>query len=399
MKIALIAEHAGQPLDYAAATYPADPAARIRSLAEALASLDHQVTVYTRRGGSADGGANIAANPRFTPVNAGPRERLTTEKALPHARAFARGLAGIWAQDPPDVAHGMDWVGGLAALCGTRDLGIDLVHTFKSARACVRRGPARPADQSEQHRLEAEIGRRAAAVLVGHSDDVRTLARHGLPRTAVTIVPDGVDTNRFAPRGPVAERSGRPRLLMFAPLAERQVIAASLRALARVPDAELVIATGLTPEPYETPGCLEAIRLADDLRLRDRLIITGRPKLADAPAVLRSADIVLSPTGAEPFAALALEAMACGVPVIATAAGAQRDAVIHGTTGFLLPPGEPDLLAGRVRQLLASTMLREAYGIAAITRARARYSWERIGQETLAVYQRLSASAGTAAAA
>ena len=82
----------------------------------------------------------------------------------------------------------------------------------------------------------------------------------------------------------------------------------------------------------------------------------------------------------------ALQAMACGTPVVATPVGGQIDAVIDGTTGILVPPGRPALLAHRIRQLLAHPILLEAYSMAAADRARSRYSWGRIAHETLAVY-------------
>jgi glycosyltransferase involved in cell wall biosynthesis len=83
---------------------------------------------------------------------------------------------------------------------------------------------------------------------------------------------------------------------------------------------------------------------------------------------------------------LSVQAMACGTPVIATAGGGQVDAVVDGTTGILVPPGRPMLLAQRIRQLLAHPMLLEAFSVAAADRARSRYSWNRIAHETLAVY-------------
>jgi glycosyltransferase involved in cell wall biosynthesis len=69
------------------------------------------------------------------------------------------------------------------------------------------------------------------------------------------------------------------------------------------------------------------------------------------------------------------------------------DAVVDGTTGILIPPGRPALLAQRIRQLLAHPMLIEAYGVAAADRARSRYSWDRIAAETLAVYDKAIAQA------
>jgi D-inositol-3-phosphate glycosyltransferase len=111
---------------------------------------------------------------------------------------------------------------------------------------------------------------------------------------------------------------------------------------------------------------------------------------ADMPALMRSADVLVHLTTAWPFAAVPVEAMACGLPVVASEA--HGDAVIHGNTGFLVPPAataDSALLARRIGDLLASPMLRDGYRIAAASRAAGRYSWERIGQETEAVYEAL----------
>jgi D-inositol-3-phosphate glycosyltransferase len=67
--------------------------------------------------------------------------------------------------------------------------------------------------------------------------------------------------------------------------------------------------------------------------------------------------------------------------------------VVDGTTGILIPPDRPALLAQKIRQLLSHPMLMEAYGVAAADRARSRYSWDRIANETLAVYDRATAQA------
>jgi glycosyltransferase involved in cell wall biosynthesis len=177
-----------------------------------------------------------------------------------------------------------------------------------------------------------------------------------------------------------------------APLAPNQGVDVAVRALADIPEAELVIAGG--PEHGKLRGdkaYRALLRLASDLNVRDRVIFHGGVSDTDLPALLRSADLLVdAPTG-EPFATVALEAMACGTPVVASAIGSHLDTIIDGTTGLLVPPGRPGLTAQRIRTLLASPMLLEGFGIAAVDRARARYSWDRIGQETLAIYERSAA--------
>ena len=211
----------------------------------------------------------------------------------------------------------------------------------------------------------------------------------GVPRAAVTVVPCGVDTDEFTPEGPVAKRNGHPRLLAVEPLRKGRGLDILVRVLARVPGAELVIAGGparaqLGKDEVYRDLAAEAERFG----VADRVTFAGKVAAGSLPALLRSADLLVSAAPDDPSGAMALAAMACGTPVAAGAVGGLRDAVLDGTTGVLVQPDRPDMLARRVRLLLASPLRLEAFGIAAADRATARYSWDRISRETLAVYER-----------
>jgi glycosyltransferase involved in cell wall biosynthesis len=199
-----------------------------------------------------------------------------------------------------------------------------------------------------------------------------------------------VDTDEFTPEGPAARRGDRPRLLTVARPVEHKGLDTTLRALSAVPDAELVIAGG--PPKAQLRNDREYRRLAklaSSLGVANRVTFCGRVGHRDIPALLRSADLLIDVPWYESFGRATLEAMACGTPVVASAVGGHNDTVVDGSTGALIPPREPDVLARKVRDLLASPMLLQGYGIAAADRARSRYSWERIGQETLAVHQQV----------
>jgi glycosyltransferase involved in cell wall biosynthesis len=142
----------------------------------------------------------------------------------------------------------------------------------------------------------------------------------------------------------------------------------------------------------------ELAQLAAELRIRGRVKFAGEVAAAKLPALLRSADVIVSAATYEPSGLRAIQAMACGTPVIVSAVGAHRDAVIEGTTGLLIAPENPAMLAHRVRRLLATPALLTAWGIAAADRARSRYSWERIGRETAAAYERCLPSTDEVAA-
>lgn len=427
MRIALVASQSSSPRPHDAAGH----SQRVTSLAEALGRLGHQVTLYAPNDSPAlPAKATLAPGVTVEHLPAGlggsRRPQAGGEAAL-DIPAFSDHLARRWQRDRPDVAHAHFWTSGLAALAGARGLNLPVVQTFHSLGALHADDPRRPANtarpvggssaargsgparrpesparttqrvgsavgrrQGTGHelariRLEVCLARNADAVLATSSEQMTKLAGLGVPRASIRVVPWGVNTGRFAPEGPVAKRNGRPRLLAVRQSADEQGLDTVIRALAEIPEAELLIAGGPSGSG---PANQDLAGLARDLGVADRVTFTGDVSRTHLPALLRSADLLLSGEWEDPAGTVALQAMACGTPVAASAAGVVGDAVIDGTTGFLAPPGQPSVLARRIRRLFASPMQLEAFSIAAVDRVRSRYSWDRIGRETVQAYGR-----------
>jgi len=390
MKIALVAQHA-TPLS-CDGTSQADDDTRLRELSQNLARKGHQVTVYT---GKRD--AARRDRPRLHPgvrveciAVGGRRVKGAEPDLLAGVPAFSGPLRELWSAERPDVVHALRWTSGLAALTAARELRIPVVQSFDSLGIAERRHGLIPSDAgTERIRLEPAIGRSATAVLAGSSDEQSDLTRLGVPRRSIKVVPCGVDTEAFTPEGPAAKRGDRPRLVTVTGLQEheRDAMFTLLRALSKVPGAELVVAGGPDRADLSAdPTYRELASTAALLDMSGRVLFAGRLGRDALPPLLRSADLFVSMSEYEPSGMLCVEAMACGTPVIASAVGGHVDAVVDGTTGVLVPPGRPALLAQRIRQLLAHPMLLEAFSMAAADRARSRYSWDRIAHETTAVY-------------
>jgi glycosyltransferase involved in cell wall biosynthesis len=389
MRIALVTGHVTPD-----ATHPdqsADPrgqALRVASLAGTLSELGHQVTVYARKDSPSRPRSEEAGGVRFEYLTAGPAAPLTQDQLLPQLGKFSDELAKRWRDSPPDVVHAHFWTSGLAALAATRGTRIPVVQTFHSLAGIPRAGlPV--GDAAVRIKMERLVAKTVRTVLAGSSAEVSELASLGVPRAAITVVPFGVDTARFDPEGPAARRTKRPRLLAAAPASAQNDLGTVIRALAALPGAELVVAGGpARADIAADPVLRELARLAERTGVSDRVMFTGKVAATRVPALLRSADLFVAGHDAEGI--MPVEAMACGTPVVATSDSADQDAVVDGATGALVRSGDAAALARRIRQLLASPMLLEGFGIAAADRARSRYSWERVGQQTVAAYERAS---------
>ncbi len=120
---------------------------------------------------------------------------------------------------------------------------------------------------------------------------------------------------------------------------------------------------------------------------------TGRRHRDDLATYYGACDVFVTTPWYEPFGITPVEAMACGRPVVGSDTGGIRSTVVHGKTGFLVPPRDPDSLAERLAQLAADPALRARMGEAGRLRARRLYTWKRVGLDLLAVYRQMAAQA------
>jgi D-inositol-3-phosphate glycosyltransferase len=391
MRIAMVSEHA-DPTATLGGEDAGGQNVHVAALACALAGRGHEVTVYTRL---ADPGAEpavwLAPGVQVRRVPAGPAAPLPKDNLLPYMTEFGDRLRREWRRRPPDLVHAHFWMSGLASLRGADGLRFPVVLTFH-ALGSVKRRYQGPKDTSPPSRIatERQIGLDCAQVIATCSDEVRELDRLGVPASKVSVVPCGVDTTLFCPGGPAADRGSRHRLLALGRLVERKGIGTAIEALGSLPGTELVVAGGPERAALETDREFRRLRdMACRRGVADRVIFTGAVPRPEVPALIRSADAVVCVPWYEPFGITPLEAMACGVPVVASAVGGLTDSVVHGSTGLLVPSRDPAALAASAGTLLAAPAMRAAFGRAGVRRARRWYSWERVGAQTENVYAQL----------
>jgi D-inositol-3-phosphate glycosyltransferase len=380
MRIALVTAH--NPLQAGEYAQPA-------TLARALASRGHRVTVYARQQSTRSAPTTILGRGvSVQHVAAGPARPLAADQAAQHMPEVAAYLADHWRARPPEVVHAFSWLGGLAALAAVRGSGTPVLLTFQSLATAARADAAETEASAVRLRLEKCLARAADAVLASSAEEAAELARRGASKSAIRVVPCGVDTDVFSPVGPTAARGSRFRLVAFAAAGQPRGLPAVLRALTQLPDAELVIVGGPAGRELPRTGAWrELARFASAAGVRNRVTLAGELPEPELAALLRSADLMVGGSRYEPSGVGALQAMACGVPVVVPAVGALSDAVEDGVTGLLFDPDNPAMLVPRIRALQARPVQREALGIAAADRARSRYDLGRIARETVAAYE------------
>ncbi|MCP2242431.1 Glycosyltransferase involved in cell wall bisynthesis [Lentzea aerocolonigenes] len=353
----------------------------VAGLAAALTAGGHDVTVYTRRECSRPPGRDRTEfGYDVVRVSAGPAQRVDEDEIVPHLGRLADSLGREWRDNPPDVVHAHGWTSGLASVLAERQ-GIPVVQTYYGIGGSARR--------QQGERL---VGGEATRVAAMSSSEVFTLVRMGVDRRRISVVPTGVDVRMFTPWGQSAKRGTRSRIVAVWTTASHSGLADLVKVLCQVDDAELVIIGGPGKRHLgRTPEVRRLRAFATCAGVADRIVFTGAVPREQTADLLRSADIVVCAPRCEPVGHASLEAMACGVPVVATAVGALADSVVDGVTGVHVPPGRPRHLAKVLGGLLGDEILREEFGVAGRDRACARYSWDRVAADTVRAYERAGA--------
>nr|WP_231707319.1 glycosyltransferase [Arthrobacter sp. zg-Y919] len=393
----MVSEHAS-PLAALGGVDAGGQNVHVAALSVALAARGHTVQVYTRRDdpGLPDR-VQVQDGLEVVHVTAGPALPLPKDDLLPYMGQLADGVVADWGAEPPDVVHSHFWMSGLAALeaANAAEGGVPVVHTFHALGTVKKRHQgAEDTSPPERTWLEPSVGRRADRVLATCSDEVFELKAIGVPGNRISVAPCGVDLSLFASEGPAEPRRRRHRIAAVGRLVPRKGVDLAIQALALLrdeglDDVELLIVGGSSDCAglESDPEARRLLDLARSLGVEDRVLLRGQVPREQMPAVLRSADAVVCAPWYEPFGIVPLEAMACAVPVVASAVGGLIDTVVHGKTGLHVPPRDPAALAAALSELLQNPRYARRLGAAGRQRAAARYSWDRVALDTEKAYQ------------
>ncbi len=353
----------------------------VREMVSSLAQAGVECTTYTRadRAGLPHQ-VLVEPNHRVVYIEAGPHH--LPKEALPDVLdAFTGGvLADIAATGGADVVHANYWLSGVVAHRIKHALNIPFVSTFHTlARVKAEGGDPEP---GWRDRSEAELINCADAICVSCLEEEQQFRRlYGDPQGRIEIVAPGVEHAFFAP----GERSGArfalgidehvPVILFVGriqPLKGPDVAIRALAELAR-PDARLLLIGGASG----LEGDAEAARareLVDELGLAAQVEFVPPQPHHILSTYYRAADVVIVPSRSESFGLVALEAAACGIPVVASAVGGLQSLVADGETGFLIAERDPARYAAAIARILDDPLLAASMAVAAAARAK-RYTW------------------------
>ncbi|WP_166983183.1 glycosyltransferase [Paramicrobacterium fandaimingii] len=363
----------------------------VRHTALALAELGHHVDVLTRRSSpDAPDAVEVAERITLRQLHAGPPERRVKGDHEEYIAEFGGAMRHL---GPYDVIHSHHWFSGMAALELAQHHGIPHVQSFHSI-AAAHTTPLSEGERPESPgRLAGEelLAQRSDAIItVSDAERETVITRLGADPARVITVAPGVDAAQFSPHEtPDASTGDAGYLLAAARLEPLKGLDLAIKTLAELPKSgrpDLIVSGGATTGFDDYPDKLRA--LAEGLGVADRVHFIG-PQARDALAdLLRGARIALVPSHSETFGLIALEAQACGTPVVASDAGGLREAVVDGQTGILVPVREPSAWAGTISTLLRDPERCAELGAAGRERA-LQFTWERTAQGTVAVYEKL----------
>lgn len=380
----------------------------VRDFSRELSRRGIYVDVYTRsQDPTIPRVIKLAERSRVINIKTGPEQPYNKNLVYNHLDEF---VAGVTAQTKADrvtydLIYSHYWLSGLVAVALRRQWGIPIAQMFHTLGEMKNRVAQTPAERETEQRVncEGEIMRFADCLIAATPLEKNQMTwLYGANPDKIRIGPPGVDLNRFKPMDPQEARRyiGMPpehRMILFVgriqPLKGIDVL---MRALAIVKKREPNLAKnvcvsiiGGDPTPDSDIEQAEFDRLEilrSELGIGDLVTFRGAKEQDTLVYYYTAAEMVVMPSHYESFGMVAIEAMACGTPVIASDVGGLSFSIEDGFNGYLVPGRDPQALADKIVLLLKYRVLRDQLS----EQARAwvkRYSWVDIADELLAVFE------------
>ncbi len=372
----------------------------VRALAEAMASRGVRTDIFTRANGNTPRVSELSPGVRVMGIEAGPQSPVSKDDLTRYVDDFAWGTRALATLQGShyDVIHSHYWQSGLAAGAMAKAWNAPLIHSHHTLGRVKNRFLAPGDVQEPDVRLdgEAEVIDTADVLLASTEEEQHHLAcLYGASHDRLKVLYPGVDHRLFRPGDPGEARAalglGDEAVILYVGRIQRlkglELAVRAFKELTKLTarDTRFLIVGGASGAGGEDE-VQRVKRLARALGLGDRVDFLGPRPHADLPTYYRAADTLVVCSHYESFGLAALEAQACGTPVVATAVGGLSYIVKDGASGFLLGTRDPSAFAARLGTLVNDPMLSASLGFEAVRRARS-FSWRRTADELLDLYE------------
>ncbi|MDA3640038.1 D-inositol-3-phosphate glycosyltransferase [Mycobacterium xenopi] len=373
-----------------------------------LARRGVEVEIFTRATASTDPPTvQVAPGVLVRNVVAGPFEGLDKYDLPTQLCAFAAGVLRAEAAHEPgyyDIVHSHYWLSGQVGWLARDRWAVPLVHTAHTL-AAVKNAALAEGDTPEPPLRtvgEQQVVDEADRLIVNTNAEAGQLVSlHSADPSRIDVAHPGVDLDVFRPGDRRAARAalGLPldeRVVAFVgriqPLKGPDIL---LRAAAKLPRVRIVVAGGPSGSGLAAPDGL--VRLADELGISARVRFLPPQDREELARLFQAADLVAVPSYSESFGLVAVEAQACGTPVVAAAVGGLPVAVRDGISGTLVAGHDVDRWADAIDELLRLGAGPRAWAMShSAVRHAARFSWENTVDALLASYRRAISEFGGA---
>jgi D-inositol-3-phosphate glycosyltransferase len=380
----------------------------VRDLTRELGQMGVHVDVFTR---SQDEHVphvvhELGFGNRVVHVPAGPETPKAKRELANYIPEFVEGIKQFAVEKGLhyDVIHSHYWMSGLAAEALSNAWGgTPIVHMFHTLGEMKNRVARSESERADENRLKGErqVLRRADRIIaatIAETTQLRFLYRAESRKLA--IIPPGVDTSHFYPIpadeakqylglkpenrmvlfvGRIEPLKGVDTLIQAMSCLELQQVHRPVH-LAIIGGEPNVLAEDMTEEMTRLQ------KLCDELCMGGMVVFLGKRGQDTLPYYYSAAEVVVMPSLYESFGMVALEAMACGTPVIASEVGGLGYLVQNDVTGFTVPDSDPDALCDKLSMLLGDANLRETMGQRAAEYS-LDYAWEKIAARIVEVYR------------
>ena len=380
----------------------------VRELTRQFGEMGIRVDVFTR---SQDEHVphilhDLGYGNRVVHVPAGPEVPLPKQELATFLSDFARGIQ-VFAHLKNlkyDIIHSHYWMSGLAAKELDEIWNVPVIHMFHTLGLMKQRVARDESEREGEYRIigEREVIRLADRIVAATPAELAQLQwLYEADTKKIVVIPPGVDISHFypIPEDEAKEFIGIPpcdHMLLFVgriePLKGIDTLIEALSIMRKDHVFVCLTVIGGNPETDQDDNKSEMARLQllrEKYGLEDLIAFLGSRSQDTLPYYYSAADAVVVPSQYESFGLVALEAMACGTPVVASQVGGLAFLIQDGVTGYTVPADDPQALADRLTTLVNNPELRQRMGERAASTAR-EYRWQRIADRVLNVYREVT---------